>query len=127
MRLSVVVPAYNSAGTIGPCLDGLAVALGPNDEVIVVDDGSTDDTLDIVIQYPDPRVSGLRLDLNVGRGPARNHGANKATGDVLVFVDADVVVHPDAADLLRSAFTDDGLAAVFGSYDSEPALSLIHI
>ena len=121
MRLSVVVPAYKSAGTIGPCLDGLAVALGPNDEVIVVDDGSTDDTLDIVIGYPDPRVSGLRLDLNVGRGPARNHGANKATGDVLVFVDADVVVHPDAADLLRSAFTDDGLAAVFGSYDSEPA------
>ena len=59
-----------------------------------------------------------------GEGPAaaRNRGAEQVAGDVIVFVDADVTVHPDALERIREAFAaDPELAAVFGSYDDAPA------
>jgi hypothetical protein len=63
------------------------------------------------------------VDTPAGVGPAsaRNIGARRATGDVIVFVDADVVVHADAFERIRAAFVaDPGLTAVFGSYDDDP-------
>jgi hypothetical protein len=93
-RLSAVVPATNDPPTLERCVAALADA----DEVIVVDSA--------------PRP---------GPSAARNEGAARATGDVLVFVDADVVVHPDALGRIRRAFdADTQLAALFGSYDDEP-------
>jgi hypothetical protein len=63
----------------------------------------------------------------INRGPssptvARNAGADRATGEILVFIDADVEVHPDAFTRIRAAFEDDpGLAGLFGSYDDDPS------
>jgi GT2 family glycosyltransferase len=96
--LSAVVPATNAPPTLGACLDAIRAAAEPPEEIVVVDEG--------------------------GGGPAtaRNRGAMRATGDALVFVDADVLVHPDAFARIRAAFEADGeLAALFGSYDDSPA------
>ena len=96
-RLSVIVPAGDRPATLPRCVRGIEEAIGPDDELIVVD--------------------------RPGLGPAgaRNQGAAEADGDVLVFIDSDVVVHHDALERLREAFARDGrLAAMFGAYDDEP-------
>jgi hypothetical protein len=86
---------------------------------VVVDDASGDDTAEVAAEYAD---TVLRLE-GSARGPAyaRNRGAEAARGEVLVFIDADVCVHPPALGAMAAAFlTDSGLAAVFGSYDANP-------
>lgn len=119
VTLSVVVPLHEGAATIERCIDGLLASAEPGDEIIVVDDGSTDGGLALV---RDDRVTRIRLDRNVGRGPARNAGVERATGDVVVFVDADVAVHGDALARIRERFAaDPGLTCLIGSYDECPA------
>jgi hypothetical protein len=98
LRMSVIVPATDGPPHLSRCLAALATADPPPDEVIVVSEP-------------------------VGAPPAmaRNAGAARAGGDVLVFVDADVLVHPDALRRLRERLTaDPGLTAVFGCYDDRP-------
>ncbi len=96
--LSCVVPATDSPPTLNRCLAAIR---------------SVDDPPEQLIAVTDPP----------GAGPAaaRNRGAADADGDVLVFVDSDVIVHPDSFVRIRDAFaTDPGLVAVFGSYDDSP-------
>ena len=95
MRLSVIVPATVEAPTLPRCLAALEAA-GP-DELLVAD-------------APAGATPAL----------ARNAAAERATGDVLVFVDADVLVHSDALERIRTRLRDPSLAAVFGSYDAAP-------
>jgi hypothetical protein len=95
MRLTVIVPATAPAPTLSRCLAALAAAGA--DEVLVADE---------------PPLATPAL--------ARNLAADRATGDVLVFVDADVLVHEDALDRLRARLRDPALDAVFGSYDDSP-------
>jgi GT2 family glycosyltransferase len=86
-------------------------------EVIVVDDGSTDGSKQMAETIGAKVLSsGGRL----GPGGARNQAANSALGDILWFVDADVVVHSDAARRLGIGFDVEQVVAVFGSYDSSP-------
>jgi cellulose synthase/poly-beta-1,6-N-acetylglucosamine synthase-like glycosyltransferase len=95
--LSAVVPATDSPPTLAACLAAIGAADDPPEEVIAVTEG------------------GLA-------GAARNDGARRATQDVIVFVDADVLPHPDAFRRIRDAFdADPDLAALFGSYDDAPA------
>jgi GT2 family glycosyltransferase len=97
--LSVIIPATDGRQTLERTIIAINRAEAGPDEVIVVDEPS-----------------------GIGPAAARNRGARRATGDVLVFVDADVVVHADAFARIRRAFDrDPGLAAVFGSYDDDPA------
>jgi glycosyltransferase involved in cell wall biosynthesis len=90
-RVSVVIPAYNAARTLGEVLSSLSVQEPRPFEVVVVDDGSTDDTAAIA------RASGARVvetDHKGYAGGARNRGWDAATGDVVVFMDSDVVPDP---------------------------------
>ena len=94
-RVTVIVPARNASRTLPDVLTAIARADPPADQVIVVDDASSDDTADLA------RGHGARLlrisddpHGNIGPGQARNRAAELATGDVLVFVDADVVIQP---------------------------------
>jgi len=91
MDISVIVPVYNGEQTICACLDRLvpqADAMGAV-EIIVVDDCSTDRTLERVAQYPSVRI--VRHPLNAGPAAARNSGVEKAEGAIVLFTDADCV------------------------------------
>lgn len=118
MRLSVVVPAYNNADVLSECLGALARTVAPEDEILVADDASTDDTRDVAGRFG---VKYLRLERNSGAGAARNFGARHATGDALLFVDSDVVPAPDTVGRVKTLLESrPDVAAVFGSYDAAP-------
>lgn len=117
-RLSVIVPVHNGAGHLARCLEALGRSQYGQFEVIVVDDCSTDTTPQIAERYG---AHCIRTPRTLGPGGARNLGAQHAGGDVLVFVDADVVIPPEGLSLIAGDFSGDpGLAAVFGSYDDSP-------
>jgi glycosyltransferase involved in cell wall biosynthesis len=116
--VTVIVPAYNASATLPLCLKALLEEPDQNNEIIVVDDCSTDATSEIA------RTMGVQVIQTAKRsGPAaaRNLGAEKAAGEILFFVDADVVIHKGSISLIQDILQDDQLAAVFGSYDDEPA------
>ena len=118
--VSIVIAAYNAADTIPRAIGSALAQQGVTVEVIVADDCSTDETRAVVSAYGDPAVRLVALDRNRGPGGARNQASNLAAGDILWFVDADVVVHEDAARCLLQGFDEPGLVAVFGSYDDRP-------
>jgi glycosyltransferase involved in cell wall biosynthesis len=121
--LAVVVPAHQAAHQIGACLDGLIAAGFACSEIVVVDDGSTDGT-GTIARAAGPTV--LRNELPAGPAEARNRGVRQVPADVIVFCDADVVVHPGTRERLLSHFRlEGGIAAVFGSYDDAPPASRI--
>jgi cellulose synthase/poly-beta-1,6-N-acetylglucosamine synthase-like glycosyltransferase len=98
MRLSAIVPATDEPPGLARCLAAIRAADDPPEELIVVETA--------------PRP---------GPAAARNEGAERAGGDVLVFVDADVLPHKDVFRRIRAAFAaDPALTAVFGSYDASP-------
>jgi glycosyltransferase involved in cell wall biosynthesis len=118
----VVVPAHDAAALLPTSLGALRASDLPSEawELIVVDDASGDDTAAVAERHAD-RV--LRLPAPA-RGPAyaRNHGAAAARGEILVFVDADVCVHPDALRRFAELFArEPDVAAAFGAYDTRPA------
>jgi glycosyltransferase involved in cell wall biosynthesis len=116
--LSVIVPVYNGQMVIARCLAALT---GPSFrfEVIVVDDASTDGSGAVAARMG---VRVLTLPTNRGPAAARNYGARHASGDILFFVDADVVVAPGALERVATAMTmRPEVAAIFGSYDAHPA------
>jgi len=119
-KLSVIVPAYNSRQTLTACLDGLLSACRHVHaaEIVVVDDGSTDDTASIASRY---NVNLLRITDNHGPAAARNLGARHTTGNILVFVDADVAVSKYALKRIAAHFEiPHSASAVIGSYDDSP-------
>jgi GT2 family glycosyltransferase len=119
IRLSVIVPAYRNAGELSQCISALRAAATPDTELIVVDDASEDDVSSTAANLG-ARV--LRLPRNAGPAAARNYGARYARGQILFFVDADVVVRDSAIGRIRTTLDYRGeIAAVFGSYDSRPA------
>lgn len=119
MRLSVIVPAHNAGSFLSRCLEGLSRSEHLNFEVIVVDDCSTDNTPQIASRYG---ARCLQTQRNLGPAAARNLGAQCATGEILLFVDADVVLPPSALPRIAEDFAGDPkLTAVFGSYDDQPA------
>jgi len=118
-RLSVIVPVHNGALQLSRCLDALRLSDYDSFEVIVVDDCSTDNSPQIVQRFG---ARYLRTPHKMGPGGARNLGVEQARGEIVLFVDADVVVPPGALRRISEQFEQDAeLAALFGSYDESPA------
>ena len=119
---SIIIPTYNSAQTIELLLDSISKSSCENFEVIVVDDGSIDDTERIVgsSQYP---ISSFQFvkQKHKGAGAARNLGAKKAKGKVLVFADSDIIFSENILSELAKNFKDKKTKAVVGVYDKAPA------
>ena len=86
--VSVVMPAYNVEKTIGRAIDSVIHQTYTNLELIIVNDGSTDATLDVIQKYSDSRIIVISQ-ANGGLSCARNVGMRKAKGDYLVFIDSD--------------------------------------
>lgn len=112
--ISVVIPVKNGRRTIGRCLEAAMASQFEDFEVVVADDGSTDDTAEIVAKFPSVRL--LRL-THRGAAGARNAGAAAATGEILFFIDADCLLEPDAiANAARAMQGADEKLVVGGTY-----------
>jgi glycosyltransferase involved in cell wall biosynthesis len=118
-RISVIMPVFNGERFLPLSLSPLIAMVKRAEilEVIVVDDGSYDRSATIAAQ------SGATVVHTGGRkgaAAARNTGVTHANGDILWFVDADVVVHEDAARIVKANCCDGDMTAIFGSYDDCP-------
>lgn len=111
MGISVIVPVYNGCQTLAGCLASLMALEGGPHEVIVVDDGSTDDSAEIAGRFA---CQVIRLPANGGAAEAKNVGAEAATGDVLFFTDADCHVHPRALTYVGEVLGDPQVDGVVG-------------
>lgn len=89
IAISVVIPAYNSSTTIRSTLDSVLPQLEAQDQVVVVNDGSTDTTQAILDEYRDEHQVQCLAQDNAGVSAARNIGVQQATGDYILFLDAD--------------------------------------
>ena len=94
MRISVIIPAYNAASTLAECLDSVVRQTVRPFEVILVDDGSTDNTRRVAAKFEANLVLRIVSQANSGLGKARNAGMAAATGDAYAFLDADDVWLP---------------------------------
>jgi glycosyltransferase involved in cell wall biosynthesis len=125
-RISVVIPCHNSPTELGDCLSALVQVNWRQTEYIVVDDGSDEDLTRVVSGSGLP-VRLLRLPTRSGPAAARNLGARFATGEILVFLDADVCVHSNTLALIEESFAEpNGPDAVIGSYDDNPSAPGFH-
>jgi hypothetical protein len=117
--LTLVVPTISWEEPFGTCIRTSLAVLGPEDEVLVVFDGEPPTPPVWLLQS---RATLLSSGRRSGPAAARNHEARRAQGDILLFVDPDVQVHPDAIAGIRARFAAaPELAAVFGCYDDTPA------
>jgi GT2 family glycosyltransferase len=117
--ITVVMPVFNASESVGACLDALRASSHRPDEIIAVDDASTDSS----VQLCEERGARIvRMDARKGPAAARNVGLECARTELVLFVDSDVCVAPDTVERAADAFRRrPEIAAVFGSYDSAPA------
>ena len=112
--LSVVIPCYNERGTVAAVVDQV-LASPWTAEVIVVDDGSTDGTSDVLAGIGDPRVRVLLQPCNRGKGAALRRGFAEATAPLVIVQDADLEYDPGQYGALVQPLLEDDADIVFGS------------
>lgn len=112
--VSIIIPTYNGARRIGKCIQALTAQSSLNlVEILVIDDGSEDDTAAVVAKHPGVRVISQR---NAGPAAARNRGALEAQGNILLFTDDDCVPTPNWLNAMLAPFQDDAVVGVKGVY-----------
>ena len=111
---SIIIPTFNGGSRIRNCLDSLMKQTASRDvEILVVDDGSTDNTADVIRGYSSVR---LISQTNAGPAAARNHGAQQAQGRILLFTDDDCVPMPEWLEAMLGPFNDPEVVGVKGVY-----------
>lgn len=111
ISISVIIPNRNGAAAIGDCISAALASRYGDFEVIVVDDGSNDDSVARISAFPCRLV---RLGTHRGASAARNAGAAEAGGDMLFFTDADCLLEPDTLAVAADALAAEGADAVIG-------------
>ncbi|GAF92689.1 unnamed protein product, partial [marine sediment metagenome] len=124
--VSVVVPTRNRREVLSRALEALARQTYEPFEIIVVDDGSTDDTPMLLARFAEQNPSlafrWLRNEPQRGANPSRNRGVGEARGPFVAFVDDDCIAEPEWLERLLAGFLSDRVAAVTGRVDDpEPA------
>ena len=111
MHISVVVPVHNGAGTLAECLRAIFASDFADYEVVVVNDASTDKSMDIIRRFPCRVIS---FEKNQGAARAKNEGARAAQGGHLFFTDADILIRPDTLSIVAEDLADPQVAAAVG-------------
>jgi len=114
--ISVVVPVYNTCNYLEKCIVSLINQTYKNIEIIIIDDGSTDDSRKVIEKYIDidSRISYYYQE-NSGPGIARNHGIDKSNGRYITFVDSDDYVEESFVEKLYSTIQDDDVFSICGT------------
>ncbi|MHA2407298.1 MAG: glycosyltransferase [Candidatus Ranarchaeia archaeon] len=123
-KISVIVPAYNEAKTIGSCIESLQALNYPNYDITVIDDGSTDNTFEEASHF-----KGVKLvkQENQGKPSALNNGIRSSTGEIIVTVDADTTIDKDALGAIAERFvSNDQLGALAGNVKVCPEPKIIN-
>lgn len=107
--MSIIIPTFQHANTLGDCLESAFAQTYGNIEVIVVNDGSTDQTRDVLRDY-ESRATIIHQK-NAGSNPARNRGLKEARGEYVIFVDADVRMEPGMIRKMLNALGTDPQAS----------------
>jgi glycosyltransferase involved in cell wall biosynthesis len=117
MKISIIIATYNRAQLLPKAIASVIAQTYTNWELVVVDDGSTDDTPTVMGTYEhDPRIVFYRLPQNQGATAARNYGLAKATGDVLMVWDSDDVLFPSAFARVVALFAEQPDAAIISAH-----------
>ncbi len=121
LKVSVIIPVYNRAHIIGAVIEALLEQEHKPLEIIIVDDGSTDNTREVVKSYP------VKYIYQENRGPAsaRNRGFRESKGDIVAFIDSDCIAKKDWLKNLIKGFDSSEVGAVAGSYDIANSQSLL--
>lgn len=111
--ISIVVPAYNAAGVIGRCIDTVLRQTYPDFELLIIDDGSTDETAEIAAAKAaqDARIHLIRQE-NAGVSSARNTGIAAASGELLCFIDSDDTVSANYLETLLALYSPGVLPVI---------------
>lgn len=111
--ISIVVPAYNAAGVIGRCIDTVLRQTYPDFELLIIDDGSTDETAEIAAAKAaqDARIHLIRQE-NAGVSSARNTGIAAASGELLCFIDSDDTVSANYLEILHTLYSPGVLPVI---------------
>lgn len=116
MEASVIIPAYNAEKTIGNCISSILNQSFRDFEIIVVDDGSSDNTAEVVKGFPSVKLLRQK---NLGPAAARNNGGTHASGGYLVFLDSDCVANRNWLREMLAPFKDRAIAGVQGRYKNK--------
>ena len=119
MKISLIIPVYNVEKFLPRCLDSVAAQTYSDLEVIIVNDGSTDGSLQIIDRYAaqNPNFAVYTIE-NSGQGGARNFGLEKAQGEYVAFLDSDDYVAPDCSEkMAAAALSNDSDIVVCSCYD----------
>lgn len=130
MKLSILMPVYNERATVATVVERvLAVDYGCEIELVIVDDGSSDGTAQILDALDDPRLSVHRHAVNQGKGAAIRTAAAQATGDYMVICDADLEYSPEELPKLLSPVLSGEAEVVYGtrSFGSHTAYSFWYV
>jgi glycosyltransferase involved in cell wall biosynthesis len=118
IKVSVIMPIYNASRYLGPAIDSILDQTLPEIEIICVDDGSTDKSLEILKEYQkqDDRIR-IVTQTNAGPAHARNNGIRRARGEYIAFLDADDFVEPTFLEDLYATASQDNLDIAICAYD----------
>lgn len=116
-RISVIIPNYNGSSSIGRCLEAALSSEYDNFDVIVTDDCSTDNSAEIIKEFPCKFIS---LDKHSGASSARNAGAKNSSGEILFFIDADCLLQKNTLASVNKALLASGNAIIGGTYTVIP-------
>ena len=128
MELSIVVPLYNEEGNVKPLLDQIKSALTEYDyEIVMVDDGSQDQTVELIKRYADERVKLIILNSNYGQTAAMAAGINESSGTFIVTMDGDLQNDPSDIPLLLEKMKAEGWDVVAGNRKNRKDAALLRL
>ena len=116
-KVSVIIPAYNAAGFIRETVQSILEQTYTNFEIIICENGSTDNTKEVLSSFEDSRIKVFFLDENLHAAGARNEGVKAAVGDYIAYIDADDLWHKDKLEKQIAFMKENDAAFCFTGYE----------